>query len=108
MCHNNKIIRDAARFLFRFVLSALIVYVMTYSLLMYHGVRVYDADDWTLGSMDWYRFGPKGRVPGPFTIYTFTTCWANNVFWPMEWLRTTIWPPELDNDGLPRETQYSG
>lgn len=70
----------------------LLLYAMAYSLLMYRNQPVFDSNTWEVVSRDRYWFSPVERAPGYFTVYVTTSCWANRVFWPMEQLRTSIWP----------------
>lgn len=67
-------------------ITLLFWYLAAYVLMMDWRVHAYDLtqEDWVDESM--YRGAPYMIVHSDFTFDVVVTCWANDLFWPIDWL----------------------
>jgi hypothetical protein len=78
------------------VIYTLLLYLTTYLLLMQPRFPATDPLTWQETWNSSCRFCKKEQVPfthSDFTLIVRTTCWANDVYWPIDWLRHRLLNP---------------
>lgn len=63
------------------------VYLTTYFLMMEPRLQAWDSQTWDEAYKSTYRFARRRQIPFSvvdLTIVVPTSCWANNLFWPVD------------------------